>query len=78
MYLGEGINSILYYAFANCAELQEIHFPNSLRYVDSEAFEWCFNLKTIVFNGSKEEWEKKSFSSMFPESKYNIEFLAKD
>lgn len=77
MVLGEGIKEVHYYAFANCAELQEIHLPKSLRYVDSKAFEWCFNLKTIIFNGNRDEWEKKSFSKMFPESKYIIEFLAK-
>lgn len=75
--LGEDIKNISYYAFANCQELREIHFPNSLEYIDEKAFEWC-QLEEIFFNGTKKEWDSKSFSRLFPENKYKIITMEKN
>ena len=48
----EGVGKIGNYGFANCAALEQLILPKSLRYIGSYAFKECESLKTLTFTGS--------------------------
>ena len=48
----EGVGKIGNYGFANCAALEQLTLPKSLRYIGSYAFQGCESLKTMTFTGS--------------------------
>ena len=49
-------------AFAGHEELEEIHFPDSLRYVGEDAFESCQNLREVGLNEGLERLGADAFS----------------
>ena len=44
-------------AFYGCG-LKSIKLPNGLKSIESEAFRFCSSLKTITYNGTKDQWEE--------------------
>ena len=49
------------YAFQRCSNLRSVSLEKSLEYIQDNAFQECDNL-TIVFNGTKKEWEQIGYS----------------
>ncbi len=45
VYLNEGLKKIFNNGFAYCSSLEEIYFPDSIKYIGIGAFEGCHNLK---------------------------------
>lgn len=62
--LPETVVRINYSAFKNFSSLEEINIPNSLYCIQSCAFNWCVNLKTIHFAEATnlQEYDSKLFS----------------
>lgn len=54
----EGIKSIGTYAFKDCKNLVSVTIPSSLTYISAGAFYNCQNLKTVIYEGTKEQWEE--------------------
>ena len=44
--------------FRYCYNLTSITIPNSVTSIGDYAFEDCDNLKTIYFNGTKDQWKQ--------------------
>lgn len=59
--ISEGIESIAEGAFADSG-LKTIHLPSTLKKV-GRAFSNCPNLETILYNGSRDEWENVIFEA---------------
>ena len=59
---GIPVKTIAWGAFYNYSSLESITIPNSVTSIKTYAFNGCSSLKTIIFDGSKEEWKsvKKS------------------
>ena len=51
-----GVTSIGNNAFS-CCDMITITIPNSVTLIGDEAFSYCTSLKTIVFDGTKEQWK---------------------
>ena len=49
--------SIGSWAFSHCQNLTEIEIPSSVTSLGSFAFSDCYNLTTIMFTGTKKQWE---------------------
>lgn len=43
-------------AFNNTSEIRKITISKDLNEIGYRAFNWCYDLETIVFEGTKEEW----------------------
>lgn len=45
-------------AFRDCGMLgaDEVCLPNTLKWIEEDAFKYCDNLSEIIFNGTMEEW----------------------
>lgn len=57
----EGVVSIGEFAFGFSARgIESITLPNSLINIDSYAFDYCDNLKTVYYGGTYEEWNNIS------------------
>lgn len=57
-----GVKSIEKDLFNACMKLTKITIPSSVTVIGNGAFSYCTTLKTIVYNGTKEQWnaiEKK-------------------
>jgi hypothetical protein len=54
--LSSNLNGIPNYAFRNCSKLLQIRLPNAITYINGDAFAGCTSLKTIIFNGTVEQW----------------------
>ena len=52
----EGCTEILESAFYECTKLKSITIPRSVRHIGSYAFYNCYKLDTIIYNGTKDEW----------------------
>ncbi len=52
-----GETSIWGGVFIDCDSLTKIKIPNSVTYIDVEAFMCCSSLTSIIFQGTKKEWE---------------------
>lgn len=57
------VESIGQDSFANCNNLIEVKFSNSLKQVGSSAFSNCSNLKTVILGRSVETIESRAFNS---------------
>ena len=61
--LSECNNSVINYSvFENCTNIEEIIFPQSLKYISSNAFRGCVNLKVLDFSSCEIE---KIYSEAF-------------
>ena len=49
----EGTTQIRYDAFNGCVGLESIEIPNSVRYIESGAFDYCTELKSAVINSQE-------------------------
>ena len=63
--LPHNITSIGAYAFSDCSSftsgcigLTSFIVPNGVTSIGSHAFTECYNLKTIYFNGTKDQWKQ--------------------
>lgn len=51
-------------SFSNCTNLTELYIPKSITNIDSYAFHSCDKLKTVTYNGYKQDWDKISIDSL--------------
>ena len=51
----EGVTKLTH-TFSGCSKLASISLPLSLKRIDSATFNGCFNLKTITYAGTKDQW----------------------
>ena len=54
----DSVTSIGSYSFSNCRGLTSVTFPASLTTIGENAFRNCPFLRTIHYNGTKEQWKK--------------------
>ena len=48
--------------------LEKIELPSSLEYIDAKAFDVCTKLTSVVYLGSKEEWQNHpEFTDAIPQ-----------
>lgn len=52
----EGVEEIEMFAFYDCDNIEKIYLPKSLTKVGDCVFK-CINLKQVIYNGTKAEWE---------------------
>lgn len=52
------LETIGFCAFQDCRRLTKIHIPNSIEAIGDNAFGGCINLSEIIYDGTKEQWEK--------------------
>lgn len=45
-------------AFEECYYLESVTIPNTVRGIETCAFKNCSSLKTVIYNGTKEEWNR--------------------
>ena len=57
MSIGNCVTSIGYRAFGYNMKLTIITMGVSMEEIDSYAFYYCFQLKNIKFNGTKDQWK---------------------
>lgn len=50
-YIGEN-------AFTYCTNLKQVEFSKNLLFIDSYAFSGCHNITNVLYDGTKEEWDK--------------------
>ena len=53
----EGVTEIQFCAFRDHSKLDQVALPNSLTFIEVTAFLSCYNLKTVIYYGTPEEWE---------------------
>ena len=53
---GNNLYKICYRAFANCSELSRIDLPFSVEIIEEGAFEGCYNLRSVHYGGTMEDW----------------------
>ena len=56
-YGGKSVTRIGSEAFALCTKLTSIAIPESVTSIGYDAFKTCYNLKYIVYNGTKQQWK---------------------
>lgn len=61
----DGTRSIGEDAFNGCTNLTSVALPASVVHVGKTAFDKCGKLKTVVYSGSKEQWEALCCSDDF-------------
>ncbi len=61
--IGNGVTSIGKNVFSGCEGLTSVTIPESVTSIGDDAFERCFELETIYFNGTVEEFNKISIGA---------------
>lgn len=56
--IGKGIVHLPLATFEDCTALQQVTLPAELVSLDADAFKNCSALKTIVYQGTKEQWQQ--------------------
>ena len=51
------------YAFRYCEDLTSVEIPDSVTTIGYYAFSYCNKLETVIYNGTKQEWEAIEISS---------------
>lgn len=73
----DGVKSIGYRAFAESRNLRSVGIPESVTEINA-AFERCDNLRSVVFDGSQEQWNRllkeKKFVSFDKDIRVNCRF----
>ena len=59
----DGTISIGYMAFSKCKGLTVINLPNSLKYVENNAFLGCEALTSVIYDGTMDDWFAITFVS---------------
>lgn len=59
-----GVQAIPHYAFSGCHNLTAIELPKTITSIGEEAFAYCVNLNKIIYEGTKDEFDRITF---FPE-----------
>ena len=60
---GEAITVIGENVFKNCANLANVTIPSNIMSIGSSAFDGCSGLKTVCYQGKKEQWSNISIRS---------------
>lgn len=55
--LSNNITGIGESAFRHCYSLKSVTIPSSITDISRYAFDECYNLTTVIYTGTKEEWE---------------------
>ena len=53
----DGVTSIEYATFRWCENLEWVDMPSGITKIDETAFENCSNLESVIFHGSRTQWE---------------------
>ncbi len=53
----EGVETIDSYAFAYCADLQEVYIPASVTKIGKNAFYSCSGLNAVLYGGTSAQWD---------------------
>ena len=53
---GNSVASIGSWAFGECKSLINITIPDSVKNIEVSVFSGCISLKSIIFNGTKVQW----------------------
>lgn len=69
----KAVNSIAKYAFDNCT-MKTINIPNSIKSVGAFAFWRCYDLKTIYYDGTIEDWLNIKFDNYYARPNVNDYF----
>lgn len=56
----EGVTKIASCAFRYHSKLRQVELPNTLTSIDDSAFDHCTGLKSVIYHGTREEWERVS------------------
>lgn len=67
----DGVTDLGEYVFSGCTSLASISIPNSVESIAVDTFSGCTSLTTILYRGTKNEWETKvwcawGWNSEFP------------
>ena len=54
--VANGLETIGQYALYNCGELKRVNLPRTLKSIGENALSYNYNLATVTFAGSEEEW----------------------
>ena len=54
----DGVTGIGPYTFSACAYLTSVLIPDSVTSIGDYAFAWCYDLATVWFTGTEEQWYK--------------------
>ena len=52
------VSVIKAYTFKGCETLKTVVIPTNVMEVYESAFEWCYNLETIYYEGTRSQWNK--------------------
>lgn len=54
----EGVINLEMGLFSACLSLTKVYLPNTLKAIGNLVFSECFKLKTIIYNGTMEQWRQ--------------------
>ena len=61
--LPEGIDYIPWRMFDGCTSLRSVTIPSSIMSVSNDAFSGCTALTSVIFGGSRTDWENMTFNT---------------
>ena len=57
----DGVTNIGSFAFYGCSSLTSVTIPDSVTLISYQSFDYCTNLKYVLFSGTQEEWKRITF-----------------